>query len=204
MSNSLWSRDAVQASHTNTFGNTTDSVRFAPNHLLNRQLQSVFVRIQQSILSEVLDKLQNILKSSNGRSHWMLAFITVIGLAMTNEMQQQKLYLAQNSISRAGGFNGVSANATAAKACLEIDYHTAFIFDLFRTKYGRRYNPLISDQEIQGSVGFDDQTSALFIRQLRHLIMDNGESVNDDIYQFLTQCSRIPSLQEKDRAQRYL
>jgi hypothetical protein len=110
----------------------------------------------------------------------MLTFLAVIGLAITNKIQQKKLYLAQNSIGRAEGLELCRAYAAAAKACSEIDHRTAFIFYLFRMKYDGRYNLLMNDQEIAGKTGYDDETSAHFVRQLRYLIVDNGESGIDD------------------------
>jgi hypothetical protein len=157
MSNTLWSTNRPV-------------VQLTSSHLLSRQLQHFFARLQHSILSTVLEQLQMIFRSRWGQNQWMLAFVNVIGLAMASELQQKELYLTQNARVRTEGLKEDEAYGTAQKACRDIDQQMAFIFQLFALKS-------FYERKQQWSVGFNDESSAHFIRQLRDLIMENSKSL---------------------------
>jgi hypothetical protein len=182
MSNTLWASNYSQSS--NSPGdimferNMQDPIEFTSSHVLSRQLQYFFARHQRSIFGTLLNKLQQIFKSSKNCENWMLPFITVIGLAMANEIQQKNVYLMQKVRVRTEGLREDVAYVAAQKACKDIDEQMGFIFKLFAFRYhrnGERWNPILYEHHIQNGMGFDDQSSANFIHQLRDLMTENSE-----------------------------
>lgn len=174
MSNTLWSSDQLGPTTFNI--NMSDAIQFPSFHLLNLQAQYCFAQCQRSILNTVLDKLQQILESAQDCDERMLAFITVIGLAMASEIQQKRTYLTIKDRICTNGLQGDNMYVAAQKACSDIDQQMGFVFNLFAWKYTQGWNPSGLDHELLNSVGFDNKNSAHFIRQLRALIRENGKS----------------------------
>ncbi|KAF2108946.1 hypothetical protein BDV96DRAFT_503498 [Lophiotrema nucula] len=148
--------------------------KFTSPRLTNRQLKYFFARLQKNILQAVLNKVQQIFKSSKGCDKWLAAFIAAIGMAMAHEDQQKTLHLVMETKAHTEGWDMHHAEDSAKRACKEIDERMSFIFQIFRWKYNRRCNPLKdSEQEWEKEAGFGDANSVNFIRQVAQLVKEN-------------------------------
>jgi hypothetical protein len=144
--------------------------------MTNRQLKYFFSRLHRSILSTVLNKLQQIFKSSKGCDKWLAAFVSVVGMCMAMEDQQMTMHCVMETKARTEGAHGTQGKADIA--CREIDGRMNFISQIFRWKYNRKCNPLRDcDLDWEKEVGFGDETSVAFVRQVAQLVKDNSKSL---------------------------
>ncbi|KAF3005872.1 hypothetical protein E8E13_009158 [Curvularia kusanoi] len=144
--------------------------------MTNRQLKYFFHRVQQSIQTTLLNKLQQIFKSSKGCDKWLAAFITIVGMCMALEDQQKTIHLVQTTKSTTEGLDVRDAQAHADHANREIDTQMHFIQQIFRWKYNRKHNPLLNaDHDWEKEVGFGDASSVNFVRQVAQLVRENTD-----------------------------
>lgn len=142
--------------------------------MTNRQLKYFFSRLHRNILSIVLNKLQQIFKSSKGCDKWLAAFVSVVGMCMAMEDQQMTIHCVMETKARTEGTLGTQNQADIA--CREIDARMNFISQIFRWKYNRKCNPLRDcDIDWEKEVGFGDETSVVFVRQVAQLVKDNSK-----------------------------
>lgn len=126
-------------------------------------------------MSVVLNKLQQIFKSSKGCDKWIIAFIVVIGMCMAHEDQQKTIHLVMETKSRTEQWDAKDAQARAELACREIDSRMGFITQIFRWKYNRKCNPLRdANLDWEREVGFGDASSVTFVRAVAQLIKENS------------------------------
>jgi hypothetical protein len=149
---------------------------FTSPRMTNRQLKYFFARLQRSILSTVLNKLQQIFKSSKGCDKWIAAFVAVTGMAMAHEDQQMTVHQVMQTRAVSEGWDVRDAQAQADIACREIDARMNFVSQIFRWKYNRKCNP-IRDAELEWGkeVGFGDESSVTFVRSVSQLVKENSE-----------------------------
>lgn len=150
---------------------------FTSPRMTNRQLKYFFCRLQRSILSTVLNKLQQIFKSSKGCDKWLAAFVAIVGMCMAHEDQQATIHLVMETKARTEGMDMRSLQERADIACREIDLRMGFINSIFRWKYNRKCNPLRdADQAWDREAGFGDENSVNFVRAVSQLVKDNSKS----------------------------
>jgi hypothetical protein len=145
--------------------------------MTNRQLKYFFSRLQRSIQVTVLNKLQQIFKSSKGCDKWLAAFVAVLGMCMALEDQQKTIHLVMSTKSATEGIDQRDAQDQADIACREIDERMRFVQQIFRWKYNRKCNPM-RDAELEWDkeVGFGDASSVNFVRQVAQLVKENSKS----------------------------
>ncbi|KAF2003422.1 hypothetical protein P154DRAFT_86290 [Amniculicola lignicola CBS 123094] len=148
--------------------------KFISPRMTNRQLKYFFARLQRSILSTVLNKLQQIFKSSKGCDKWMAAFVAVVGMCMAHEDQEKTIHCVMATKATTENLDPRDMQARADIACREIDSRMSFINQIFRWKYNRKCNPLRdSDQDWEQEAGFGDASSVSFVRQVAQLVKEN-------------------------------
>jgi hypothetical protein len=149
---------------------------FTSPRMTNRQLKYFFSRLQRSILTTVLNKLQQIFKSSKGCDKWLAAFVAVLGMCMALEDQQKTLHLVMNTKAASEGTDPRDGQGQADIACHEIDNRMLFVQQIFRWKYNRKHNPLLNaDHDWEKEVGFGDASSVSFVRQVAQLVRENTD-----------------------------
>jgi hypothetical protein len=162
-------------SRMHSFNGSNDT--YTSPRMTNRQLKYFFSRVQQSIQTSLLNKLQQIFKSSKGCDKWLAAFITIVGMCMALEDQQKTIHLVQTTKSTTEGLDVRDAQAHADHANREIDTQMHFIQQIFRWKYNRKHNPLLNaDHDWEKEVGFGDAGSVNFVRQVAQLVKENSKS----------------------------
>ena len=150
---------------------------YASPRMTNRQLKYFFSRVQRTIQNSLLNKLQQVFKSSKGCDKWLAAFMTIVGMCMALEDQQKTIHLVQTTKTQTEGLDNRDAQALADHANREIDEQAHFIQQIFRWKYNRKHNPLLnSDHDWEKEVGFGDASSVSFVRQVAQLVKENSES----------------------------
>jgi hypothetical protein len=149
---------------------------FTSPRMTNRQLKYFFSRIRKNSLATVLNKLQQIFKSSKGCDKWLAAFVAVLGLCMAHEDQQQLIHTTMSTKASDENLDARDAQKQAEIACREIDERMSFIYGLFRWKYNRKCNPIRDASHAwDREAGFGDQDSVTFVRQVSQLVMDNSK-----------------------------
>lgn len=149
---------------------------FTSPRMTNRQLKYFFSRLQRSIQTNVLNKLQQIFKSSRGCDKWLAAFVAVLGMCMALEDQQRTIHLVMQTRSVTEGTDARDAQSQADIACRDIDSKMHFIQQIFRWKYNRKCNPMRdADRAWDKEAGFGDVSSVNFVRQVAQLVKDNSE-----------------------------
>jgi hypothetical protein len=149
---------------------------FTSPRMTNRQLKYFFSRIQRTIQTTVLNKLQQIFKSSKGCDKWLAAFVAVLGMCMALEDQQKTIHLVMSTKAATENTDQRDAQSQADIACREIDTRMHFIQQIFRWKYNRKHNPLVNaDHDWEKEAGFGDASSVSFVRQVAQLVKENSE-----------------------------
>lgn len=139
---------------------------FTSPRMANRQLKYFFSRLQRNIVNNVLNKLQQIFKSSKGCDKWLVAFIAVVGMCMAYEDQQKTIHLVMETKVKTEGVDRMEAHHNAEHACDVIDVQMNFIARIFRLKYNRKCNPLQNaGHDWEREAGFGDASSVAFVRQ---------------------------------------
>ncbi|KAF2016039.1 hypothetical protein BU24DRAFT_347388 [Aaosphaeria arxii CBS 175.79] len=147
---------------------------FTSPRMTNRQLKYFFNRIQRTILTTVLNKLQQIFKSSKGCDKWLAAFIAVVGMCMAHEDQQKTIHLVMETKAATENLDPRETQGKADIACREIDERMTFIAQIFRWKYNRKCNPLRdSERDWAKESGFSDPNAVTFIRAVAQLVKEN-------------------------------
>jgi hypothetical protein len=173
-------KDAALSKLHSYQGAGTYMENFCSPRMTNRQLKYFFHRIHQSVLAAVLNKLQQIFKSSKGCDKWLVAFFAVLGLAMSFEDQQKTIHLIMETKAKSGECTAEAGQSKAEFACRAIDNKFTFIAQIFRWKYNRKCNPLRDNEmEWDKEVGFRDQGSVLFVRQVASLVKENIDYLSD-------------------------
>jgi hypothetical protein len=149
---------------------------YASPRMTNRQLKYFFSRVQRTIQNSLLNKLQQVFKSSKGCDKWLAAFMTIVGMCMALEDQQKTIHLVQTTKTQTEGLDNRDAQALADHANREIDEQAHFIQQIFRWKYNRKHNPLLnSDHDWEKEAGFGDASSVSFVRQVAQLVKENTD-----------------------------
>ena len=149
---------------------------YASPRMTNRQLKYFFSRVQRTIQNALLNKLQQIFKSSKGCDKWLAAFVTIVGMCMALEDQQKTIHLVQTTKSTTEGLDARDAQNHADHANRDIDTQMHFIQQIFRWKYNRKHNPLLNpDHDWEKEVGFGDASSVSFVRQVAQLVKENSK-----------------------------
>jgi len=155
-------------------GHSSYAENFTSPRMTNRQLKYFFSRLQRSIQATVLNKLQQIFKSSKGCDKWLAAFVAVLGICMALEDQQQTIHLVMETKARTEGIDIRDAQGQADIANGEIDTRIQFIQQIFQWKYNRKCNPMANaDHAWEKETGFGDMSSVAFVRQVAQLVRDN-------------------------------
>lgn len=163
--------------------------------MTNRQLKYFFSRVQRTIQNALLNKLQQIFKSSKGCDKWLAAFITIVGMCMALEDQQKTIHLVQTTKATTEGLDPRDVQNHADYANRDIDTQLHFIQQIFRWKYNRKHNPLLNaDHDWEKEAGFGDASNVNFVRQVAQLVKENSKSLpylTNDV-KMLTLNSRLP------------
>ncbi|KAF1838316.1 hypothetical protein BDW02DRAFT_14199 [Decorospora gaudefroyi] len=147
---------------------------FTSPRMTNRQLKYFFSRLQRNIQTTVLNKLQQIFKSSKGCDKWLAAFVAVLGMCMALEDEQKLIHLVMATKATTEGLDPRDTQGQADIACREIDQRVHFVQQIFRWKYNRKCNPMRdADHDWEKEVGFGDASSVNFVRQVAQLVKDN-------------------------------
>ncbi|KAF2749945.1 hypothetical protein M011DRAFT_475265 [Sporormia fimetaria CBS 119925] len=147
---------------------------FTSPRMTNRQLKYFFAHIQRKSLSAVLNKLQQIFKSSKGCDKWLAAFIGISGLCMALEDQQMTIHQVMETQARTEGIELHVMQAKAEAACRDIDAQIKFLHQLFRWKYNRKYNPLLKHEDMWVSQDEAVHESQLyFLKRVAQLVKEN-------------------------------
>lgn len=155
----------------------TQVQKFTSPRMTNRQLKFFFSRIQKASITAVLNKMQQIFKSSKGCDKWLAAFVTVLGLCMAHEDMQQRVHTTMSTRAADEGRDERDMQQRAEETCREIDDRMEFIFGIFRWKYNRKCNPLRDAKHAWGhEVGFEDEDSLTFVRRVATLVAENSTS----------------------------
>lgn len=161
-------------------GHASYAENFTSPRMTNRQLKYFFSRLQGSIQAGVLNKLQQIFKSSKGCDKWLAAFVAVLGMCMALEDQQQTIHLVMETKARTEGIDLRDAQGQADIANREIDSRIQFVQQIFRWKYNRKCNPMANaDHAWDKEAGFGDASSVHFVRQVAQLVKDNSTCHRD-------------------------
>ncbi|OCL13162.1 hypothetical protein AOQ84DRAFT_125180 [Glonium stellatum] len=142
--------------------------------MTNRQLKYFFCRLHQTIMTNVLNKLQQIFKSSKGCDKWTSAFCAVLGLAMAHEDNQKTIHLVTQTKAASHEMSTQDAEVQSTQACEEIDGKFSFIMNIFRWKYNRGYNPL-RDSEQDWMSKLKDPGAIQFARDVSILVTQNTD-----------------------------
>jgi len=161
-------------SHLHNSQNTIQ--KFTSPRMTNRQLKFFFSRIQKASVTAVLNKMQQIFKSSKGCDKWLAAFVTVLGLCMAHEDMQQRVHTTMSTRAAEEGQDERVMQARAEETCREIDERMEFIFGIFRWKYNRKCNPLRDAKHAwDREAGFGDEDSLTFVRRVAQLVAENTD-----------------------------
>jgi hypothetical protein len=145
---------------------------FCSPRMTNRQLKYFFCRLHQTIMTNVLNKLQQIFKSSKGCDKWTSAFCAVLGLAMAHEDNQKTIHLVTQTKAASHEMSVQDAEAQSDATCEDIDGKFSFIMGIFRWKYNRGYNPL-RDSEQDWMSKLKDPGAIQFARDVSILVREN-------------------------------
>lgn len=165
---------------------------YASPRMTNRQLKYFFSRVQRTIQNALLNKLQQIFKSSKGCDKWLAAFVTILGMCMALEDQQKTIHLVQTTKSTTEGLDTRDAQNHADHANRDIDTQMHFIQQIFRWKYNRKHNPLLNpDHDWEKEAGFGDASSVNFVRQVAQLVKENSKvtQTKEAVFEVLILCS---------------
>ncbi|KAK3080797.1 hypothetical protein LTS18_013006 [Coniosporium uncinatum] len=142
--------------------------------MANRQLKYLFLKLETDILTEVLKRLQQILRSSKGGNKWTSAFVAILGLAMVHEDTQRMVHVHSDSQWKRGHVGQGEAQRRAEEACRTIDERFGFVMTLFRWKYNRTFNPL-RDLEDAKTLGCLGERVGGFVKDVHALIMEKHD-----------------------------
>jgi hypothetical protein len=170
---------AATLSRMHSYGGHNSYVdNYTSPRMTNRQLKYFFSRLQRSIQTNVLNKLQQIFKSSKGCDKWLAAFVAVLGMCMALEDQQKTIHLVMSTKATTEGVDQRDAQGQADIACREIDQRMHFVQQIFRWKYNRKCNPMRdAEHDWDKEVGFGDASSVNFVRQVAQLVKENSKYI---------------------------
>jgi hypothetical protein len=167
---------AATLSHMYSYGGHNSYVdNYTSPRMTNRQLKYFFSRLQRSIQTTVLNKLQQIFKSSKGCDKWVAAFVAMLGMCMALEDQQKTIHVVMSTKASTEGMDQRDAQGQAEFACREIDQRMLFVQQIFRWKYNRKCNPMRdAGHDWDKEVGFGDAGSVEFVRHVAQLVKENS------------------------------
>jgi hypothetical protein len=170
---------AATLSQMHSYGGYNSYVdNYTSPRMTNRQLKYFFSRLQRSIQTNVLNKLQQIFKSSKGCDKWLAAFVAMLGMCMALEDQQKTIHLVMSTKATTEGVDHRDAQGKAEIACREIDQRMQFLQQIFRWKYNRNCNPMRdAERDWSKEVGFGDESSVDFVRQVAQLVKENSKYI---------------------------
>jgi hypothetical protein len=132
--------------------------------LANRQIKSIYLRILDKIVKNVLDKLQGILRSSDSKTKWMGAFMCMLGMAMACEEVQS----TTDTVGGSGPEYIFGCNEPAARNANDsIDSTFMMMCSLFHMKY-KSFTPMKNpdDNEVRRRIGDKSVPTVKKIKEL--------------------------------------
>jgi hypothetical protein len=135
---SYLSGDQIQRLGTRFQAYFNPSDQFHTPGIANRQMKTVFIRILDKVVKNVLEKLQGILRSSDHKTKWIGAFMCMLGMAMACEEIQSTTETIGTGNETVFGCNQQSARS--ANDC--IDQYFAMMCSLFHMKY-KSFTPMM-------------------------------------------------------------
>jgi hypothetical protein len=134
--------------------------------MANRALKCIYSRIINKTLQSVLERLQRILHGSSKMAKWMMAFCSVLVLAMCLESLQSTIRMNYNDLYKRGEITKQDSEIRAQARCSEIDKSFLFIMTLFRHKFTNSFN-FITGQNLE-YLG-EDRNGAEFVKKVSEL-----------------------------------
>ena len=142
--------------------------------MANRQLKYLFSILHRELLTNLLNKLQQILHSSNVRGNWIPAFLCLLGLAVAQEDMQRTIYIIMDDRWRRGEVVGAQAANEADGAAGAIDEKFHFLCSLFFSKFNKSLNPL-KDREYEHMTKWVGERGMRFVRAVADLIDEKSK-----------------------------
>ncbi|KAL9096223.1 MAG: hypothetical protein Q9165_001746 [Trypethelium subeluteriae] len=139
--------------------------------MANRQLKYLFSLLHRELLTNLLNKLQQILHSSNVRGNWVPAFLCLMGLAMAQEDMQRTVYIIMDDRWQRREIVGAHAANEADGAAGAIDEKFHFLCSLFYSKFNKSLNPLKDN-------GYEHMTKWIGDREMR-FVRDVSDLVDE-------------------------
>jgi len=146
--------------------------------MANRALKCIYSRIINKTLQSVLERLQRILHGSSKMAKWMMAFCSVLVLAMCLEALQSTIRMSYNDDYKCGEITKQDSEIRAQARCSEIDKSFLFIMTLFRHKFTNSFNFITGHKpeylgEDKNAVEFVAKVSKLFDDKLKPYISEH-------------------------------
>lgn len=140
--------------------------------MANRQFKFLFYALYRCVLTSVLEKLKQILRSSEGAQKWMAAFMALLGIAVSLESIQRLVHITTDAQAAMGKYTAEEAERVAEVACRAIDEKFTSVNNLFLLKYHTGFNPLrdVGSKNVREVLG-DKGTK--FVEGLVQLISEN-------------------------------
>ncbi|KAI9668178.1 MAG: hypothetical protein M1821_000998 [Bathelium mastoideum] len=156
---------------------------FTSPRMANRQLKYLFSLLHRELLTNLLNKLQQILHSSNVRGNWVPAFLCLLGLAMAQEDIQRTIYIIMDDRWQRREIVGAQAANEADRAAEAIDERFHFLCSLFHSKFNKSLNPL-------KDTGYEHLSKWIGEREMR-FVRDVADLV-DEKQTYLDERQQIP------------
>ncbi|KAI9700545.1 MAG: hypothetical protein M1820_006699 [Bogoriella megaspora] len=156
---------------------------FTSPRMANRQLKYLFSLLHKELLTNLLNKLQQILHSSNVRGNWIPAFLCLLGFAISQEDTQRTVYIIMDDRWHRGELLGEHAGMQADTAAAAVDDKFAFLVSLFTSKFNKSLNPLW-DSAYEHMTKWIGEREMRFVREVRALV--------DEKRNYLEQRKRLP------------
>jgi hypothetical protein len=147
---------------------------FISPRMANRQLKYLFSLLHREYLTNLLNKLQQILHSSNVRGHWMPAFLCLLGLAIAQEDMQRTVYIIMDDRWRRGEEVAEQATHAANAAVASIDEKFHFLCSLFYSKFNKSLNP-VRDSGYEHMPKWIGDKETEFVRKVKGLVDEKGK-----------------------------
>ena len=142
--------------------------------MANRQLKYLFSLLHREFLTNLLNKLQQILHSSNLRGNWIPAFLCLLGLAMAQEDLQKTVYIIMDDRWQRGEIVGAHAANEADGAAVAIDEKFNFLCSLFFSKFNKSLNPM-KDSGYEHMAKWIGEREMRFVRDVADLVEEKSK-----------------------------
>jgi len=109
--------------------------------VVNRQLRDLISDLLENAMNNILTRLHQMLRDTNGHGNWTPTFFVVLGLAILYECIQRSLH---DATVLQDPHDAAIGKERAYTACRMIDERFDFLTTLFQLKHNSRCNPLYS------------------------------------------------------------